>query len=188
VYGWKPLKAGEMDRVEAAMRKVGLGWLYQAMANRFYFDILYQKTFVNGAVWLADVFDAFDYGQPEVRVVETDGEDFVVRKHGAVDGIFTVVGRLGELLSEAVSWCDVHIEDGLVHLFGHAGRFAANGLGVFDLRVVDGVVNGVGGLVKAGGKVIRPLQTGKVQNYLLLASLMVLALILAFFMILYLQI
>jgi hypothetical protein len=39
-------------------------------------------------------------------------------------------------------------------------------------------------VIREGGKAIRPIQTGKVQNYLLLAVLMVLALIAAFFVIL----
>ncbi len=156
VYGWKPLRAGEMDRVEAAMYKVGLGWLYRAMENRFYFDALYQKTFVNGSIWLSNLFDAFDYGQPQKRIV--DGKEVVVQPHGVVDGA--------------------------VNLIGHAGRLLSMGLDVFDLYVVDGIVNGVGSLCKAMGDALRPLQTGRVQNYLLLASLMVLALIAAFFIIL----
>ena len=53
VYGRKPLRAGEMDRVEAAMRKIGLGWLHKAMRNRFYFDQLYQATFQGAGVFAA---------------------------------------------------------------------------------------------------------------------------------------
>jgi len=200
VYGWKPMKAGEMDRVEAAMRKVGLGWLHDAMRNRFYFDEIYQATFVKGSIWLANVFDAFDYGQ--------DG------KHGVVDGAVTLAGRVGRGLSQVSDWLDANIVDGLVNLAGRAGRGLSEVSGIFDLRVVDrlvdltglgtralsdlsdvidlkvvdGAVNGIGDTIKAGGRLIRPIQTGKVQNYLLLAFLMVLALVVAFFMILFLQI
>jgi NADH:ubiquinone oxidoreductase subunit 5 (subunit L)/multisubunit Na+/H+ antiporter MnhA subunit len=200
VYGWKPMKAGEMDRVEAAMRKVGLGWLHDAMRNRFYFDEIYQATFVKGSIWLANVFDTFDYGQ--------DG------KHGVVDGAVTLAGRVGRGLAQVSDWLDANIVDGLVNLAGRAGRGLSEVSGIFDLRVVDrlvdltglgtralsdlsdvidlkvvdGAVNGIGDTIKAGGRLIRPIQTGKVQNYLLLASLMVLALVVAFFMILFLQI
>jgi NADH-quinone oxidoreductase subunit L len=200
VYGWKPMKAGEMDRVEAAMRKVRLGWLHDAMRRRFYFDELYQATFVKGSIWLANVFDAFDYGQ--------DG------KHGVVDGAVTLAGRVGRGLSQVSDWLDANIVDGLVNLAGRAGRGLSEVSGIFDLRVVDrlvdltglgtralsdlsdvidlkvvdGAVNGIGDTIKAGGRLIRPIQTGRVQNYLLLASLMVLALVVAFFMILFLQI
>lgn len=148
-YGLKPMEAGETDRVEAAMQKVWLGWLYEAMRHRFYFDEIYQAIFVRPSIWLADVFDKFDYGREE-------GE------HGVVDGLVNLAGRAGVLISE--------------------------GLNIFDLDVVDGAVNGVADVVRGGGKAVRPIQTGKVQNYLLLASLMVLALIATFFMILFLQI
>jgi NADH-quinone oxidoreductase subunit L len=146
------------------------------------------------------VFDAFDYGQ--------DG------KHGVVDGAVTLAGRVGRGLSQVSDWLDANIVDGLVNLAGRAGRGLSEVSGIFDLRVVDrlvdltglgtralsdlsdvidlkvvdGAVNGVGDTIKAGGRLIRPIQTGKVQNYLLLASLMVLALVVAFFMILFLQI
>ena len=200
VYGRKPLRAGEMDRVEAAMRTVWLGWLHDAMRNRFYFDWLYQKTFVNGSIWLADVFDAFDYGQ--------------AGKHGVVDGLVNLAGRFGRGLSRVSDWLDTNIVDALVNLAGRAGRTISEvggildlrvvdrlvdltGLGtralsdlsnIVDLKVVDGAVDGIGDAIRAGGRFIRPIQTGKVQNYLLLASLMVMALVMAFFLILFLQI
>jgi NADH-quinone oxidoreductase subunit L len=37
----------------------------------------------------------------------------------------------------------------------------------FDERVIDGAVNGVGWLWQRGGTTVRPIQTGKVQNYVL---------------------
>jgi NADH-quinone oxidoreductase subunit L len=182
VYGRKPLKAGETDRVEAAMYKLKLGWLYRAMENRFYFDWLYQHTFVWASIKLADFFDWFDYGQPETR--EVAGEVVIVRRHGFVDGLVNGAGIIGKGLSEIASWFDVTFVDGLVNLVGRVGRFVSESvLDVFDLKIVDGIVNGIGDTVKAGGKAIRPIQTGKVQNYLWLASLMVLALVVAFLMI-----
>ena len=212
VYGRKPLKAGQMDPVEAAMRKVWLGWLYDAMRNRFYFDELYQATFVKGSIWLADVFDAFDYGQPVKREIE--GEMVLVTRHGFVDGLVNLAGRFGRGLSQVSDWLDSNVVDGLVNLAGRAGRTISEvsgildlrvvdrlvdlaGLGtralsdlsdVVDLKVVDGAVDGLGDTIKTGGRFIRQIQTGKVQNYLLLASLMMLALVVAFFMILFLQI
>ena len=59
---------------------------------------------------------------------------------------------------------------------------------VIEVKVVDSVVDGVGDAIRAGGRFIRPIQTGRVQNYLLLACLMVLALVVTFFIILCLQI
>jgi len=183
VYGRKPLKAGQMDPVEAAMRKVRLGWLYEAMRNRFYFDELYQATFVNGSIWLANVFDAFDYGQPQE--MEVEGEVVIVRKHGFVDGIVHGAGSIGRVFSEAASWFDINVVDALVNLVGRAGKLTSVGLDIFDLNVVDGAVNGVGAVTKASGRPLRRIQNGLVQNYLLIASITVLALVATFFVIIF---
>ena len=85
-------------------------------------------------------------------------------------------------------WLDVNIVDGLVNLAGRAGRLTSIGLDSFDLRFLDGAVDGVGTVTRAGGRAVRPIQTGRIQDYLLLASLAMLALIVAFFMILFLRI
>ena len=37
----------------------------------------------------------------------------------------------------------------------------------FDVRIVDGIVNGVGTATQAAGDRIRRIQTGRVQNYAL---------------------
>ncbi|RLC64001.1 MAG: hypothetical protein DRI48_07990, partial [Chloroflexi bacterium] len=201
IYGWKPLRPGEMDRVEAAMRRVWLGWLYRAMANRFYLDRAYRNTLVKGFIALADLFDRLDYGQER-------------GKHGLVDGCVNLVGKIGKALSGAATWCDVNLVDAPdsaspilptsltgaaawldvnlvdapVNLAGSAGRLACEGLSCFDLKVVDGVVNSVGKAVQIAGKAVRPIQTGNVQNYLLRAFLMLLALVITFFIILFLHV
>ncbi|MGD9030175.1 MAG: proton-conducting transporter membrane subunit [Anaerolineae bacterium] len=201
VYGRRPLKAGQIDPVEAGMRRASLGWLYEAMRNRFYFDELYQAAVVHPSIWLASAFDAFDYGREE-------------GKHGVVDGLVSLIGRTGRAVADVAGWLDANVVDSLVNLAGDAGMLLSTGFGVldvsvvdglvnlagragvllstasdlFDLGVVDGAVNGVGSVVRGGGKAVQPIQTGRVQNYLLLATLAVLALIASFFAILFLQI
>jgi hypothetical protein len=132
------------------------------------------------------VFDAFDYGQPAEK--EVDGKAVVVRKHGFVDGLVNGAGWIGRNLSEFAGQFDSYVVDGLINLVGRIGVFGSRSLDVFDLQIVDGTVNGVGAVVRLVGGWIRPIQTGKVQNYLLLAVLMVLALVAAFFLILVLAI
>jgi hypothetical protein len=201
VYGRSPLKAGQVDPVEARMRRMKLGWLYEAMRNRFYFDDMYQTLFVRPSIWLADVFDAFDYGREEGKHGAVDGLVNSVGKIGkavsdisgrfdayVVDGLVNLAGRAGVLLSTGLGVFDLSIVDGLVDLAGRAGVLLSTWLDVFDLSVVDGAVDGVADVVRGGGKAIRPIQTGKVQNYLLLASLAVLALIVTFFAMLLLQV
>ncbi|HET91123.1 MAG TPA: NADH-quinone oxidoreductase subunit L [Chloroflexi bacterium] len=185
VYGYKPLKASEIDRIEAVMRKIRLGWLYRAAANHFYLDSLYQ----NGVVWavlkLADLADWFDYGQPQKR--ESDGQIVLVKRHGVVDGIVHNAGRVGNLVSQAANWIDATLVDGLVNLVGATGRHVSADLDAFDLEIVGGIVNGVGEVKFLGGW-IRHIQTGKVQFYLLIASVTVLVLIIGFFAIIFLPI
>ncbi len=199
VYGRKPMQAGEMDRVEAAMRWLRLGWLYEAMQDRFYFDEVYQATFVRGSIWLADLFDAFDYGQGG--------------KHGVVDGTVMLAGRGGRGLARVSDWFDSNVVDAFVNLVGRAGRSLSNigsvfdvrlidrlvdllGLGTravsdatdtFDIKVVDGAVGGVGDAVRAGGRFLRRIQTGSVQSYLLLAAVVIVVLVATFFAMVLLQ-
>jgi NADH-quinone oxidoreductase subunit L len=188
-YGRKPMEAGEMDRVEAVMRRVRLGRLYEAMRHGFYIDDLYQATIVRSSILLADLFYAFDHGVVD-GLVNLAGH--VGRAVSRVSDIFDlrVVGRLADLtgsgvrgLSGRMGIFDLRVVDRLADLAGSGVRGLSDRMGMFDLRVVDRLVNGVGDVVKGGGRLIRPIQTGRVQNYLLLASLMILALVLAFFLI-----
>jgi NADH-quinone oxidoreductase subunit L len=58
--------------------------------------------------------------------------------------------------------------DDLNHLlFYRLGGLVANGVMWFDVRIVDGVVNGVGAVTTSVGEGVRHIQTGRVQNYAL---------------------
>jgi NADH-quinone oxidoreductase subunit L len=194
VYGLKPMRAGETDRVEAAMRRVWLGWLHDVMRDRFYFDELYQATFVRGSILLADLFHRFDRGVVDGLVnlaarfgwATSQASDWLDAH--VVDALVDLAGLTGMGLSKASDFLDVRVIDRLVDLTGPATRVLSDVSAFADLKVVDAAVDGVGEAIGAGGRFIRPIQTGKVQNYLLLASLMVLALIVTFFVILFLRI
>jgi NADH-quinone oxidoreductase subunit L len=54
---------------------------------------------------------------------------------------------------------------------GKFTRLYANWSGLVDRFVVDGSVNGVGVLVRGGSQMFRLVQTGIVQNYLLVMAL-----------------
>jgi NADH-quinone oxidoreductase subunit L len=58
-------------------------------------------------------------------------------------------------------------DSAIASVVGGPGRAAADGLALFDKRVVDGAVNGVATLVRQGGDQLRKLQTGYVRNYAL---------------------
>ncbi|HYM83123.1 MAG TPA: NADH-quinone oxidoreductase subunit L, partial [Candidatus Dormibacteraeota bacterium] len=52
-------------------------------------------------------------------------------------------------------------------LFIRIGGRVANAMWWFDVHVIDGTVNGIGALVTGGGRSLRHVQTGRVQNYAL---------------------
>ncbi len=159
VYGRKPLAKGQMDPLESGLKKIRLGWLYEAMRNRFYFDELYRATFINGSVKLADIFYDFDY-------------------KWVVDPIVNLVARIVRGISNLSNQFDEKVVDALVDLTGLTGMKLADLGGITDIKVVDGLVNGIADLTGwIGEKVFRPIQTGKVQNYMLILIISLLAII-----------
>ncbi len=179
IYGRKPLKAGQVDPV-----KRWLGPVHTVLENKYYVDELYQAIFIRPVIWLAGIFAKFDYDWVINRIVNLAGEVtvFVSERWGEfdeviVDGLVNWVGRAGASVSKLSGVVDLNIVDGLVNLVGRAGAAVSSLSGVADLNIVDGIVNGVGDLIKAGGRFLRPLQTGRVQNYLLVAVATVIVLL-----------
>ncbi len=74
-------------------------------------------------------------------------------------------------LAEFLFTFDKRVVDGLVNLAGTAGRALAFIDGLIDRYVVDGLVNAVGDVLGELAGSLRLIQTGRVQNYLLLALL-----------------
>jgi NADH-quinone oxidoreductase subunit L len=66
---------------------------------------------------------------------------------------------------------DERIVDGLVNASVSFTRLYANWSGILDRLVVDGSVNGVAVIVQSGARAFRLVQTGIVQNYLLIMAL-----------------
>jgi NADH:ubiquinone oxidoreductase subunit 5 (subunit L)/multisubunit Na+/H+ antiporter MnhA subunit len=52
-------------------------------------------------------------------------------------------------------------------VFYRFGGLLANAVMWFDVRIIDGVVNGTGSVTQATGERVRHIQTGRVQNYAL---------------------
>jgi NADH-quinone oxidoreductase subunit L len=73
---------------------------------------------------------------------------------------------------------DAHwVIDPIVNGVARAAVAVSNTLAAFDFRVVDGAVNATGRVVRAAGQSLRQVQTGKVQEYLLVAATTVLLLL-----------
>jgi NADH-quinone oxidoreductase subunit L len=140
IYGWKPLKAGQPD----PLSRIPLVW--QVLRNKYYADELY------GLV-----------------IAQKAGP---AGKTGTADSVRIQAGwalRLIGWLAEICSAFDKAIVDGLVNLAAAIGRLFSVISGWVDHTIVDGLVNAVGvftDMVSDGAKLI---QTGRVQNYLLLA-------------------
>ncbi len=79
--------------------------------------------------------------------------------------------------TDALRMFDVYVIDAIVNLFGLAGVGLARLYRLFDTYIVDGLVNVVGYTVKASGGILRYVQTGRTQNYLLAIALGVIILL-----------
>jgi NADH-quinone oxidoreductase subunit L len=60
-----------------------------------------------------------------------------------------------------------YVDEGLTTFMGGPGLESFEATSWFDRNVVDGAVNGVGSLVRLGGRTMRRAQTGYVRNYAL---------------------
>jgi hypothetical protein len=169
IYGTKLLQtAQDPDPLEAMMRKVHLfnlrlgpdvipvhlGWLFQIWRRKYYFDEVYGFLFVQGTHLVSRISFWFD------RTV--------------VDGAINGAAWLARTLSVAFAWFDLNVVDGLVNVVGWFGRVFSALQGWIDLHIVDGLVNFVGLFTAWVGGLLRRLQTGKVQDYLMYVVLGVL--------------
>jgi NADH-quinone oxidoreductase subunit L len=81
-------------------------------------------------------------------------------------------------LAQACAAFDLRVVDGIVNAVGAFGRWLSSWLKrAIDNPIVDGAVNGVGQVTEWFGEFMRATQTGKVQNYLLVAAVTVLLLL-----------
>jgi NADH-quinone oxidoreductase subunit L len=81
------------------------------------------------------------------------------------------------LITKIMYWIDSKIIDGIVNGVGEITKIFGTFTGKFDNGVVDGLVNLSGGMVGFSGSVLRKLQTGRVQTYLLLSIMGVIVLL-----------
>ena len=86
-------------------------------------------------------------------------------------------------MSRAIGSFDLKVVDGAVNGVGRLAVFISWMSGFFDNWVVDGMVNGVGLLTRAFAQGVRGLQTGKVQSYLALTVVGIILIIVIRFLI-----
>jgi NADH-quinone oxidoreductase subunit L len=140
LYGWKPLVSGQRDRLAV------LGPIWALLRNKFYMDELYG-----------------------VVIAQKEGPE---GKTGTIDSVRVQGGLLILFVGWFAHLCsafDKAFIDGLVNLVGLLGRALGTISAWIDHTIVDGVVNAVGIVTDMVGDGLKLLQTGRVQNYLLLA-------------------
>jgi NADH-quinone oxidoreductase subunit L len=95
------------------------------------------------------------------------GHRFLVNKYYLDDLYEKVIAHgIAYPISKAAYWVNQHVLDGAVNAVGTGGR--RTGEWVYrniDQRVVDGAVNGSGMAARGTGGALRPLQSGKVNQY-----------------------
>ena len=85
------------------------------------------------------------------------------------------------LLSKLFAWFDSNIVDGIVNGVGALVRKFGTASGGFDKYVVDGMVNFTAFFVNTSGAALKKLQTGKVQTYLVMVLVAVTGYIVYYF-------
>ena len=84
-----------------------------------------------------------------------------------VDELYqAVVLKPAYLMARAWSAFDAVVVDGLVNGVAAVGRFVCNVDGAIDTYIVDGFVNLFANNLLRAGKLMRRIQTGRIQHYL----------------------
>ena len=95
------------------------------------------------------------------------GYAFLANKY-YLDALYesVVVRAIAHPIARAFNWINQNVIDGIVNAAGWAGRKVG---GIFyrdiDQRVVDGAVNASGAVATGTGSALRPVQSGKVNQY-----------------------
>jgi NADH:ubiquinone oxidoreductase subunit 5 (subunit L)/multisubunit Na+/H+ antiporter MnhA subunit len=177
MYYWKKISADEL-----AFR---LKPLHTFLLNKWYFDELYDATIIRGTLALAAAYRWFDSyiidgivnGIAKWTVGLTNGvqRTWDDNKFGAAFYVIVfallslLIGwKITEVLLPVNAGLAKILELGLVGLgvSGFSFFLFYAGIGGFDNKIIDGIVNLVAYLAGFFGLVMRKLQTGKVQTYL----------------------
>ncbi|HWP82334.1 MAG TPA: NADH-quinone oxidoreductase subunit L [Bacteroidota bacterium] len=177
VYYWKKISA---DAVAESLKPV-----HQFLVNKWYFDELYEATFVAGTKGLARAYRWFDNNIIDGIVNGTARWTLAVTlgtkktwEEGTLGSIaYVVVAGIVSLYTGWVVGADTLPVDATIGTmlwhavigFSVAGLtffFFYVGVGGFDNRIIDGMVNAIAYLAGFFGLLTRRVQTGKVQTYL----------------------
>jgi NADH-quinone oxidoreductase subunit L len=122
---------------------------------------------------------ALTAGQPDPLAARLGGVWFVLQNKYFIDEIYNVafvqpMNRLSAWMGDVF---DKQGIDGVLHAIGNGALRMANGFRSFDTAVVNGGADELAASIKSFGRWLREIQTGRVQNYLLLALVSVVLLV-----------
>jgi NADH-quinone oxidoreductase subunit L len=179
-YKWKKINA---DAFATKLNPV-----YKFLLNKWYFDELYGKVFVEGTIGITKLLRWFDNNIIDGLVNNTAHWTVAFTlgykeqwKDRTLSGVVyltvaTITSILVGYFSSSALW---PVNPGIVSSIGAVvGGILAGlltlfgfwvGTGGFDKYVVDGMVNGVAYTSGFFGLVFRKIQTGKVQTYIIFA-------------------
>jgi NADH-quinone oxidoreductase subunit L len=104
---------------------------------------------------------------PATLAAKYPGLHKVVYNKYYVDEFYKATVLNGSMVvARAFSFFDKTVVDGLVNAVAVIGKFVCNIEGAIDKYLVDGAVNALAGGVLRGGKLLRRMQTGRIQHYL----------------------
>jgi NADH-quinone oxidoreductase subunit L len=178
-----------------AAATLGVGWLGSSFTGAPFFDWVYlghpeEVTFVgwiaglSTLIALASILVTYVlYGQ---RVRERDpilsfpGYQLLEHKY-YLDDLYMkgIVYPIRDRVSAGVYWVNQHVLDGVVNGTAALVRGLSRLVILFDRKVIDGAVNGVGNTARESGGILRYIQSGNVQRYavFLFAGVMALAIV-----------
>jgi NADH-quinone oxidoreductase subunit L len=122
--------------------------------------------------WLAARFFYKDLAKTEAKLnalkASWAGVHSLVFDKYRVDELYQKTVIVGfQKSAKAMAWFDAHAVDGIVNLMGLVSKGAAWISGAIDTYLVDGAVNGVAWVFLEGGRRVRRVQTGRINNYVL---------------------
>ena len=144
--------------------------------------IMYSSIMVALGIGLALIVYAFGFINPEKTAQRIRPLYLYSFNKWYWDEIYDATVIKGSLLiSRLLAWFDSNIVDGIVNGVGAMVRRFGTASGGFDQYVVDGMVNFTAFFVQTSGAAMKKIQTGKVQTYLVMALVAVTGYIVYYF-------
>lgn len=154
-----------------------------AAHENHYLAIMYSSIVVALGIGLALIVYAFGFINPEKTAQRIRPLYLYSFNKWYWDEIYDATVIKGSLLiSKMLAWFDSNIVDGIVNGVGAMVRRFGRASGGFDQYVVDGLVNFTAFFVQTSGAAMKKIQTGKVQTYLVMVLVAVTGYIVYYFL------